>query len=124
MAFPELAGSVGLQGSAFFDCSHRRTSAGWRWSSNHPLNFSALIVAIEEKALGPDHPCSPPTNSADPPMRRPTKGWGRAGCLHRRTGGLAKGNAGYFPQSTARTAIDGLCLDKAVWPAQSWAMTS
>jgi hypothetical protein len=44
-----------------------------------------------------------------PPMRRPIKRWGgRADCLHRRTGGLAKGNAGHFSQSTARTAIDGL----------------
>jgi hypothetical protein len=36
-----------------------------------------------------------------PPMRRPIGCPQQTGSLHRRTGGLAKGNAGHFPQSTS-----------------------
>ena len=45
-------------------------------------------LAIEERALGPILPAHRLPTQPTPPMRRPIKGWGgRAGCLHRRTGG-------------------------------------
>jgi hypothetical protein len=39
MEFPDEGDGGGFRVRAFFDRSHLRTSAGWRGSSNHPLNF-------------------------------------------------------------------------------------
>ena len=69
----------------------------------------SLSADRRKRRLVPIIPAHRLPTQPTPPMRRPIKRWGgRADCLHRRTGGLAKGNAGHFPQSSARTAIDGL----------------